>query len=286
MRHDSRRHQCPARQVRAIADERTHDPRIRRPQILVVAVTANTTSASQGTTVARDPPTAGSVVRADPAADRSNFRVTGRSWLTTYPAQPPASGDRRPSDRDLVRPTVRPERADRVRSRVIVDLPAAFVKQSVVEAAEQQQVADVGAAAAGPWDEVVGVGPGRRCTASREPATMVADVQRLADPMRNDPVRAADVHRLPGCRVEYEPPDVGVAGHPLGERGGHVADPGELSRAGGSERGLDQTTARQTTAGQTTARRTTACEATVRRTTVRQTVLSRASSYDTALRSA
>jgi hypothetical protein len=64
--------------------------------------------------------------------------------------------------------------------RLEVDVPAVFVYEGVVAAAEQDQVGQGGGSAVGPVPDVVRVGPRRRPVAEREAAAAVAEDQGSA----------------------------------------------------------------------------------------------------------
>jgi len=80
---------------------------------------------------------------------------------------------------------------------------------SAVPPAEQEKFVDVGAAAEAPGDHVVGVGPGGGDVAAGPAAAPVAGVQGFADPVRHDPVGAADLEWQSGGGIEDGPPYLG-----------------------------------------------------------------------------
>ena len=76
---------------------------------------------------------------------------------------------------------------------VEVDGPPSFVDLHVVVAAHQEQVFDAGDAAVVPVVQVVGVGPRCRGGAAGPTTAAIAGVEGAADPVRDEPVGAADV---------------------------------------------------------------------------------------------
>ncbi len=85
------------------------------------------------------------------------------------------------------------------------DGPAAFVDGAVVVSAEQQSVGQVGLAALGPGDEVVGVGVHGWAAAAGEAAALVAGGERLPLGGGEDADFAAEVEGDAG-RVDEQPP--------------------------------------------------------------------------------
>ena len=104
------------------------------------------------------------------------------------------------------------------------DGPAAFVDEAVVVAAEQEAAFELRAAAVDPMIKMVGVAPlGRRTLGER--ARHQAGVEGFADPVRGDPIGAADIKGQARAGVEDGAPHVGVAGDAAGEFGWDRPDP-------------------------------------------------------------
>ena len=105
--------------------------------------------------------------------------------------------------------------------------PAGGVDPQVATAAQQHHVGGVGGA--GPWDDVVGVGPpGRRSTAG-EPAALIPGIEGITKGFGDGGVATAGGHHQRAVGDDRH--HGGVAGPGLG---------GDLADAGGSAGGLPQ----------------------------------------------
>ena len=81
--------------------------------------------------------------------------------------------------------------------------PLTVVKQSVVESAEQHEVAHVGGSACGPVDDVVAFAPRWRCSASGERASSIPRDQRFSLPLGDRPGGNTEVEWRP-VLVEHD----------------------------------------------------------------------------------
>ena len=94
---------------------------------------------------------------------------------------------------------------------VEADLPGGVVEDAVVFAAEQDEVVEVGGAAVGPVDDVVGVAHDRWAGAAGEGAVSVAGDQGAPQGGGDQSVGAADVEDL-AVGAEADRDELGVAG--------------------------------------------------------------------------
>lgn len=91
--------------------------------------------------------------------------------------------------------------------------PALIMYECVVEAAEQDQVVQIGWTPVEPMPDVMGVAPSRRPVACRESATSVPILDEVALPAAHHSFGASELDRH-GFGAEYVPSELGVAGHP------------------------------------------------------------------------